>query len=806
MSYDAEAAKVGRIPFVFVELYLTSCSRVYGSGLCTAAVGVTGDQKCFNTYASCQDKQNFSETLKTYRLCQNTSAIPVGFTGIPLIKADGISYASQEITPGKGLGVRGSVRIRLQDAPWPDTEIDPYWQERDYDTTEQGTFLGKFLARNPYHSGRLMRVYEGFLTPAFSLSNFRGQAFIIDQIEGILKNDEGEIIGKDLLALADDKKALYPPPSRGVLAAAIAAGDTVFTVEPAGVGSEYPAAGKVCVGGEEMEYTRAGDAFTVTRAAGNTEAVDHDAGDTVQWVAVFDREEIQDVLYTLLTVGAGIDSSFIDLAAWTAERDAYMAGVWSADIVEPTGVNALISELTEQAAFRLWWDGYEQEIRFKAIKPMPDDLPVFTDAGELQAVDVKLDGKQRVSTVLVYFAQKTPVANLDDRSNYLLRVGTPDAEAIGWREYGSNQIRKIYSRWFRKTSMARVNALSDAILKTYRDPPRIMSMKMDARHGLKVGDQFIAMTRRIQDMTGAPAPTPFEVLYAQPEKSGTLISYRAQSVSSAIPPSNTRGLEISEPLTLDLNLYEAYQEEYGPADEGIVVIITILPGVLVSSSSTATPAIQPGDWPEGVTVRLVNQGIVAGRGGDGGHGQGYSVTPEDVAGKDGGIAIDASGYPMEVDNSEGFIAGGAGGGGGGDLDAYLIGGSLHIVTGGGGGGGWPLGTGGAAGTWSSGTYVYPGSAGSAPASNGLTGGEGRGGFGGNGNTVLLSSGIVLSSGPGGDAGCRIIGTNYDGADGGEGSGYTTGSAPGPAGVQGPCIVGNANITWLSTGERRGAIS
>ena len=132
MSYSSESAKYGRIPTVFVELDMDFCANTYGIAPCTAAIGVTGTSKCYNTYATCQSKPNFNKITKTYRFCEQNADLPVGLSAIPLLKS--VSFASQEITPNKGLGVRGSVSISFLDAPWPETEIDPYFRER----TNQG--------------------------------------------------------------------------------------------------------------------------------------------------------------------------------------------------------------------------------------------------------------------------------------------------------------------------------------------------------------------------------------------------------------------------------------------------------------------------------------------------------------------------------------------------------------------------------------------------------------------------------------------------------------------------------------------
>ena len=142
---------------------------------------------------------------------------------------------------------------------------------------------------------------------------------------------------------------MFPRPSTGTLAADITSGATTLTASPSGVGdAEYPASGKIAIGGEMMSFTRSGDTFTVTRAISNTTAASHSADDSIQLVGEFVAQEIQDVIYTLLTSYAGIDTAYIDKPAWDTERDTYLSGVWNLQQPEPVGVNTLLSELTEQ--------------------------------------------------------------------------------------------------------------------------------------------------------------------------------------------------------------------------------------------------------------------------------------------------------------------------------------------------------------------------------------------------------------------------------------------------------------------------
>ena len=69
-------------------------------------------------------------------------------------------------------------------------------------------------------------------------------------------------MGKDVLKLASDERAVCPIPSQGRLNLDMTAIATSFTVTPSGVGADYDASGYVRVGSEVMSYTRSGDVYS----------------------------------------------------------------------------------------------------------------------------------------------------------------------------------------------------------------------------------------------------------------------------------------------------------------------------------------------------------------------------------------------------------------------------------------------------------------------------------------------------------------------------------------------------------------
>ena len=155
-----------RQPFEWVEYDQPLCAEVYGLGGCTAVIGVTGAQKCFNTRATCQDPTNYDGSdILTLRFCHNQGKIPDDNYYLPYLQKATLSPGKINIGGGNknqtALGVRSGLSVSLSDHPHNDKFVDPYKSERDYDPFTRGTFWTKWRARNPYYLGRVIRHYSG---------------------------------------------------------------------------------------------------------------------------------------------------------------------------------------------------------------------------------------------------------------------------------------------------------------------------------------------------------------------------------------------------------------------------------------------------------------------------------------------------------------------------------------------------------------------------------------------------------------------------------------------------------------------
>ena len=246
--------------------------------------------------------------------------------------------------------------------------------------------------------------------------------------------------------------------------------------------------------------------------------------------------------------------------------------------------------------------------------------------------------------------------------------------------------------------------------------------------------------------------------------------------------------------TTDYNISSAAVAAGWDGSETLIATVTINVGVYVYATSTSAYALDTGSsFPGGHYISIVNNGLIVGRGGAGGAGGSTNASSALAAGAGGagGPALRAQ-VAVEVTNN-GTIGGGGGGGGGGASRWYADKSATYSASGGGGGGGRVNGTLGSRGTAAGTFYIYN------------TGANGTAG-------TLTTSG---SGGIGSD-GAGYVYAGAGGASGGLGTagaagatspfGVGTNGTAGAGGAAGAAVVGNANVTWVVTGTRLGALT
>lgn len=553
MTYDSERIVIGRSPMIALELDLDFCGNTFGSSPCTASAAAGGE--CYNTYNECQDTANYTKGTKIYRFLEARSDLPIGVEGYAAIV--GYDLAPTVIDPTKGVSPRGTITITLQDFTHHDRDVDPYAATRTYDTN-QGTFLGRLFARNPYYKKRFMRLRVGFNTKPFSWANFEDRLFVIDKVDGPDKQGRYKITGKDILKLVDDDQAQAPSPSTGTLSAAYTAGGTSLVLQT-GEGADYntdPYTGSA-ISGSVPGYVRIGDNVlkytgvstdTLTGVVGGqfgSTDEDLDIDDSVQQCLYYDAVNVVDIADHLLKQYGGIDESYIPYDAglttptgtddvWDDEKANWLnSNTLTHLITQPTGVNELLSELFPQNLVYSFWNEREQEIKIKAIAPqIKNESPLALDSDSniiADSLTVKEDIKGRISQIWIYY-DKIDVTQDNKPENFRYLYVKQDANSEGVNAYDSKSVKIIYANWLTAANSGLVITLAGRLLSRYGGQPKNIKFAIDAKDiNLWTGNVATLDSNKIQSSSGANKVQKIQVIKTDEIEPGHKYVLEAQS-------------------------------------------------------------------------------------------------------------------------------------------------------------------------------------------------------------------------------------------------------------------------------------
>lgn len=659
MAFDSKKKDFDRDHIFVVEIDQKACSLTYGSAPCTASG--SGDAKCYNTLATCQDVANYDETTRTYRFCESRSPHPFGIDAISSVQ--NVNITPSELEVNKALGKRSSATVTFLDHPDGDDIADDYLADRTFDPLEVGTYWTKFRARNPYYENQPMRIMSGYLdeNSKYDSDNFETRHYTISEVD--INNGRCVVKAKDPLARVTEKKPLAPTPSSGVLNAAITAGATSATLSPTGIGnSEYAASGKVRIEGEICSFTRSGDVLTLTRAQNNTVAVAHAIDSTVQQCLEYSSVQVDAVLEDLLLNYAEIPASYLNTDQWASEVDVYLSTFVNALITDPTSVYSLIEELGTQKPHSLYWDEQLNKINLVAVKEPPSAVDVIDMDSIIEGSFSVRDRKDlQISTIFARFGQIDPTKNLDEPGNYSQTYARVNSDAIS--RYNSNKTMVVNSRWISSTSKVTAQQLAATWGRRFGFILREVSFSVDAKDSLKLGQTIAVEHQDIVDFNGYQTPLTCQVTLLAAKKNRYDVKaleyvYDADDINDELDLEAGVDLVRIAESAENINLRTLYNVDYPAPTASTVAKFIIERGVVIGSSETGTEALATGSWPSGATVILVLQAgaFVVGAGGEGGTGTGASAE-----GGQGGLAISLN-YSMTLENN-GVIGGGGGGGG-----------------------------------------------------------------------------------------------------------------------------------------------
>jgi hypothetical protein len=461
-------------------------------------------------------------------LYQPSLAIPAlaGYQTAPTVL--NVASGSRDKSP---LGYRAVSQVNIKDFPWNDIGTDPYVATRSYVPERQGSFWTKWLARNPYHIGYTLNIYEGEIGQPLSAMTRR--EYVIEKIDH--GKDGVSITAKDVLRKVTDTGLTAPYLSIGELASDISLSDTSLVIAGALL-EDYPATGYVRINNELIQYaeryeTTGNNIYMggLTRAVGGTTAADHKTNNRVQRVLQYNDRAFHEIIYDLFVNWGGIPDRYIDLDEWTNEKNTYRPDYnFSAFITEPTKIDDLAGEVCLQAVSNVWWDEREQQIKLKAVKPEPVPY-LLTDDDAIIAGSLSFREKpeERASQAHVYYLQRNPITSVTEKTNYnRVSVFIDVGKQI---QYGGEpQIRELFCRFIATQAIA--NSLSQTYLARFSDVRREVTFDLSAKDAADLWTGSVVTIRHFLDVdfTGATRDGVWLITSAEVARNGLTYRFTAE--------------------------------------------------------------------------------------------------------------------------------------------------------------------------------------------------------------------------------------------------------------------------------------
>lgn len=511
-----------REPIEWVEIDVDQCTLNYGLGACQAVLGSTGEFKCFNTYKTCQDKDNYNKgfiTLKFYKPQSNLPKEPGAFACL-----QSVSESSSEVNLAgtnpeiKGLGRRERIRFKCSDFPYGDQFTDKYFRERKtgaaqasglgYDPYSRGTFFMRLRARSPNYAGRACRYKEGYFDNGV-LTEVVTRHYILTNMTVDVSGDFADFEAKDALDAIDDKNAVCPVANNGELVSDITDNANSFTLKPTGIGdAEYDPSGRIIIGSEIMSFTRSGDVMTITgRGLNKTQPASHSAGDSVQQTFFVDRERVDDAIARILTYKNHIAPEYIPTSKWVAEVNRWAPTMFlTSEITKPTGINTLLSEIV-QLGVSVYWERQDQEIGLKVNRPPDEDtIFEFSDDFNIKSIDIDDRDDLRLTDIYFYTDIKDPTLSVGDANSYNRVRGLVDLDARSPNEFNDSKIRQVYMRWLGDGDQSLIRVIGKRLLNRFRWSPAFYTFRVAYNKDLRLTDVIRVRSRVHSDVTGLEEP------------------------------------------------------------------------------------------------------------------------------------------------------------------------------------------------------------------------------------------------------------------------------------------------------------
>jgi hypothetical protein len=383
------------------------------------------------------------------------------------------------------LGRRATLDFSVKDFVSSDIGQDPYVADRVTDPRTLSTFWRKWLRRQKFgrvgagvfihRVGAGVFIHDGYAGEAFA--NYRTRGYILNRAN--YGENDVSFYARDVLSRVEFNKVQVPAVSTGQLAADITAVATSLTIT-GDVTGEYPATGTLRVNDELMTYTgrtfSTDTTFTgLTRGTDGSTADAHEETDAAQICQRYTGATVTEILTDLLIIKGGIPAQQVDLAGIASEDAEYLTAYV---------LNALISRLSAECSFYVWWDDRTQKVKMKAARSLSvaDVEAAFTDEANIIANSMKIMEKpnQRVNFVNLFFNPRDKAGDLDKPSNYANVLQVLNSTTSQPTQYGGSlQLREIFSTFL--STNAQANQTAGRLSVRYADVPAFADFMVDAK-------------------------------------------------------------------------------------------------------------------------------------------------------------------------------------------------------------------------------------------------------------------------------------------------------------------------------------
>lgn len=543
-SYLAQQAVIGHEVQWLVEIELDRCSLHYTTAPC-AAVDQGDNSRCYYSFGTCQDPQNYSKSSKIYRFCLNRVPWPDPAVQVFPYLSKFVSLP-QSIDPSKLFTYPEKVTIDMA-ADWSPPALDT--DKTLSNSTTAGEFWRNLVARSRNYVGRPLRIYRGFYSTqtSFLLADFLrvGPEY---RLTGINIGKTGvTITAESPLALLNQKQVPFTITDDNTIqnAAGITAGATSVTVLRA---AEYPdpaAYSRFLIYAQielEIVSVTARDTstqvLTIGRGKLGTTAAIHPLGVKVEHVAFFgtanagaptSRNVIQ-VMRDLLH-WAGIVDGDIN----TTSFDNLATDVWPEVDVQrivrrPAKISRHLQGLRETRGVMIYLDS---DGLWSAAALAPTTIGAVIDEDhELEGQTVITEDEESRLTRCGLWWNPIVQNPGEDSKDYASGAIGIDAELETANNFGEAKSKTFYDPWISDgAAVSGVRNIARRIVTRLRYGLRKVKFTLDiVDNTLDVGMQRLFKSRHILDRNGAQVERAVLVV-SRRERSPSQTEYEAVDVN-----------------------------------------------------------------------------------------------------------------------------------------------------------------------------------------------------------------------------------------------------------------------------------